>query len=69
MENTIKLRLTQELRQTGLTTIEIAQKIGVSPEMITQYKTTKKMPSLETFAKLCYELDLSAEYILGISNR
>lgn len=61
----IKVRLSEELSNSGLTTIEIAKRVGVSPEMITQYKTTKKLPKLETFAKLCRELDLDANYILG----
>ncbi len=62
----IKERLSEELKNSGLTTIEIASRIGVSPEMITQYRTTKKMPKLDTFAKLCKELDLDANYILGL---
>ncbi len=63
----IKIRLGEELKNCGLTTVEIAKRIGVSPEMVTQYKTTKKMPKLDTFAKLCKELDLDANYILGLS--
>ena len=63
----IKARLGEELKNCGLTTVEIAKRIGVSPEMVTQYKTTKKMPKLDTFAKLCKELDLDANYILGLS--
>jgi len=35
--------------------------------MITQYCTTKKLPKLDTFAKLCKELDLDSNYILGIT--
>ena len=62
----IKTRLSEEIKNSGLTTVEIAQKVGVSPEMITQYKTTKKLPRLDTFAKLCKELDLSADEILGL---
>lgn len=66
MENEIiKQRLSEELKNSGLTTIEIAKRIGVSPEMITQYCTTKKLPKLDTFARLCKELDLDANYILG----
>ena len=65
-ENIIKKRLGEEIENSGLTTIEIAKRIGVSPEMVTQYKTTKKLPKLDTFAKLCKELDLDANYILGI---
>lgn len=62
----IKKRLSDELKNSGMTTVEIAKRIGVSPEMITQYKTTKKLPKLDTFAKLCKELDLDANYVLGI---
>lgn len=64
-EKIIKQRLSEELKNSGLTTIEIAKRIGVSPEMVTQYSTTKKLPKLDTFAKLCKELDLDANYILG----
>lgn len=64
----IKERLRQELKACNLTTMEIARKVGVSPEMITQYSTTKKLPRLDTFAKLCKELDLSANYILGLED-
>jgi transcriptional regulator with XRE-family HTH domain len=67
--NIIKERLGEEIRNCGLTTIEIAKRIGVSPEMVTQYKTTKKLPKLDTFAKLCKELDLDANYILGIEEQ
>ena len=67
MESVIKQRLGEEIKNSGLTTIEIAKRIGVSPEMITQYKTTKKLPKLDTFAKLCKELDLDANDILGIN--
>ena len=67
MENEIiKQRLNEELKNCGLTTVEIAKRIGVSPEMVTQYRTTKKMPKLDTCAKLCKELDLDANYILGL---
>ena len=56
----IKQRLVEELNSCRLTTTEIAKRVGVSPEMITQYRTTKKLPKLDTFAKLCKELDLDA---------
>lgn len=68
-DNVIKKRLSEEIKNSGLTTIEIAKRLGVSPEMITQYKTTKKLPKLDTFAKLCKELDLDANYILGIEEK
>lgn len=66
--NIIKKRLTEELKNCGLTTSEIARRVGVSPEMITQYRTTTKLPKLDTFALLCKELDLDANYILGLKD-
>ena len=69
MEDLIKKRLIEELNACSLTKSEIAKRVGVSPEMITQYVTTKKLPKLDTFAKLCKELDLSANYILGLSDQ
>lgn len=64
----IKQRLKEEIENSGLTKSEIARRVGISPEMITQYITTKKLPKLDTFAKLCKELDLSANYILGLED-
>ncbi len=64
----IKQRLSQELKASNLTTIEIARRVGISPEMVTQYSTTKKLPKLDTFARICKELDLSANYILGLED-
>ena len=64
----IKQRLSQEIKASNLTTIEIAKRVGISPEMVTQYSTTKKLPKLDTFARICKELDLSANYILGLED-
>lgn len=68
MAEIIKRRLKEEIKSSGLTTAEIARRVGVSPEMITQYVTTKKLPRLDTFAALCRALDLSADYILGLKD-
>ena len=68
MYELIKERLREELKSCPLSTVEIAKRVGVSPEMITQYMTTKKLPKLDTFARLCKELDLSANYILGLED-
>jgi len=62
-----KKRLKDEIKHSGFTKVELAEKVGVSPEMITQYYTTKKLPSLETFEKLCRALDVSADYLLGLN--
>ena len=68
MHAIFKKRLKEEIKLSGITTVELARKIGVSQEMITQYYTTSKLPSLETFEKLCRALDVSADYLLGLSD-
>ena len=68
MVEKIKNRIKDEIKNSGLTTVEIAKRVGISPEMVTQYVTTKKLPKLDTFARLCKELDVSADYILGLSD-
>ena len=60
MSEKFKKQLKEEIKLSGMTTKELGEKVGVSNEMITQYYTTSKMPSLETFEKLCRTLDVSA---------
>lgn len=67
-EDVIKKRLKQEIKSSNKTIKEIANLLGVSPEMITQYCTTKKLPRLDTFAKLCQVLEVSSDYILGLKD-
>lgn len=64
----IKQRLKYEIDNCGLTKAEIAKRVGVSSEMITQYVTTKKLPKLDSFARLCKAIDVSANYILGLED-
>lgn len=68
MDTDFKRKLKEEIKTSGLTTVEIAKSLGVSPEMVTQYYTTKKLPSLDTFEKLCRVLDVSADYLLGLKD-
>lgn len=43
MEEVFKKRLLEALEDSKMSKTEIAKQIGVSPEMITQYFTTKKI--------------------------
>lgn len=68
MEEIFRKRLREEIQQSQITTTELAKKVGVSPEMITQYYTTKKLPKLDTFTRLCEALNVSADYLLGLKD-
>ena len=61
------IRLTSSTKPTIRDTQKkLAKMVNVSPEMITQYCTTQKLPKSDTFALLRKALDVSADYILGL---
>ena len=67
LEN-IQKRLREEIKSSGLTQKELAERIGVNPSTISKYMRIDKYPAIDTLAKLCKALDISADYILGITD-
>jgi len=64
----IQIRLRDCIKQSTFTQKELAAKIGVSPQTISKYMKQNIFPALDTLAKLCKILDVSSDYILGLSN-
>lgn len=62
----IRTRLTESIKESGLTQKEIAQRLNITQQSVSCYATGKKMPSLDTFANLCRVLDADPAYILCI---
>ena len=62
----IQLRLRECIRRSGITQKELANKIGVSAQTVSKYMKADVFPALDTFAKLCSALDVSANYVLGL---
>ncbi len=67
LEN-IQKRLREVINQSALSQKEIAKEIGVSAQTVSKYMRRDVFPALDTLAKLCKLLDVSSDYILGISN-
>lgn len=65
---TIRERLIEAIKMSGLKQTELAKKIGISQPTISQYLSCDAMPSLETFANICAVLDVDPAYILGITD-
>lgn len=63
----IRSKLIESIKQSGIKYYELAAKIGVSHQAISQYLYKNKMPALDTFAKLCAVLDLDANEILCVN--
>ena len=58
----------KELRiEHGLTQKELAEKLNIDPANITNWKKGVNLPSLEVFFELCKLLDVSADYLLGLT--
>ena len=62
----IQSRLRTEIRNSGMMQKDIAKLIGVSAQTVSKYMRVDVFPALDTLAKLCKVLDVSADYILGL---
>ena len=62
----IQKRLRGAIKISGIPQKDIAKQIGVSAQTVSKYMKVNVFPALDTFAKLCKVLDVSADYILGI---
>lgn len=63
-----KDRFTETLKTTKYTQAEIANKVHVSRQCITDYKKGKTVPSIETLILLCKVLEVSSDYLLELSD-
>lgn len=62
----IRTKLVEAIRTSGITQYELAKKLGIRHQSITQYLSGRAMPALDTFANLCKVLELDANDILCI---
>ena len=59
----------RELRlENGLTQQQLANKIGLVKGSISAYEQSTKYPSIEVLIKLCTFFNVSADYLLGLSD-
>lgn len=64
----IRLRLTEAVKTSGRTQVEIAKDACITASTLSDYLNKRTLPSIETFALLCRALDVSADYILGLDD-
>ncbi|MDA3974614.1 helix-turn-helix transcriptional regulator [Enterococcus thailandicus] len=59
----------KSLRKTKkMTQATLADKLGVSKWAVTSYEQGKTYPSIEILIKICDVLEVSSDYLLGISD-
>ena len=64
--NKLKDRLNEVLKENGISQNALAKKLFLSQSIVNNYCTGKREPSLDVLILLCKELDVSADYLLGI---
>ena len=60
----IQKRVSEAIRQSGLSQTEIGKRLGVSQQSVSHYVKGDKMPALDTFANLCVVLDIDPAELL-----
>lgn len=63
-----KERFNEVLKMTTKTQSRLAAEVGVSKQCISDYKSGKTVPSIDTLCLLCKALDVSSDYLLGLSD-
>ncbi len=61
-------RFNEILATSGVRQKDIADYCHVSKQCITDYKKGKIFPSIETLYRICKFLDVSSDYLLGLSD-
>ena len=58
-------RFREAREKAGLSTLEVAKRIGVSQPAVTNWDNSTKAPSIDTLCKLAYLYCVSTDYLLG----
>lgn len=68
MEDIFTIRFREELKSSHFNQKMLAEKVGISAQCISDYKSGKSFPALPTLRLLCKYLEADANYILGLIN-
>mgnify|MGYP003448394338 CR=1 FL=1 len=61
-------RFVLELKSSKMSQKEIAERLNIDESNITKWKKGDHIPSLEVFYQLCVLLEVSADYLLGLTD-
>ena len=68
MKDIFTERFNEALQMTKNSQVQIAQSANVSKQCISDYKAGKSEPSIDTLFLLCKYLDVSSDYLLGLTD-
>ena len=67
-KETIGERLRAVRIERGINAVEIAKAVGISKSAMSQIESGNVIPSMQTLFAVCQLLDISADYLLGLSD-
>ena len=68
MENKLAQRLTELLKENGLSKRKLAREINVSSQSVSDWSTGKIQPTAENVFLLAKYFEVSADYLLGLED-
>ena len=60
-------RFNEVLTYSKISQTELAARVNVSKQCISDYKSGKSFPSIQTLFLICKALEVSADYLLGLT--
>ena len=61
-------RFNEVLSYSKISQTELAARVNVSKQCISDYKSGKYFPSIQTLFLICKVLEVSADYLLGLTD-
>ncbi len=61
-------RFNEVLSYSKISQTELAARVNVSKQCISDYKSGKSFPSIQTLFLICKVLEVSADYLLGLTD-
>ena len=68
MQDIFTIKFNEALKQSDITQTKLANLIGISKQCISDFKSGKSFPSIQTLRLICHFLDVSADYLLGLED-
>ena len=66
--DTMKARIKEAIKQSGLSQTKLAEMLSVSPSCVAHYVKGDILPSIDKLADLCSILDIDPSYLLGLED-
>ncbi len=68
MKNLFAIRLSEFIKETGLSKRKFAEKAGLSAMSVSDWTTGKIQPNAESIYLICKTYKVSADYLLGLED-